>query len=118
MKEIEEKEDELSLLKRHLNWTWFLTVLLLGVVIRILIETIDNEALTTLVWIIGVIGAFLITLWVLKEKQRNWWYAFTIFIPFIGWLIFLTLGNWSKVIDIADEEGIKELEPKNEKSND
>ena len=86
--------------RRHLNWTWVFLLVLVGIINRTLLEVISEEA-AILVWIISIVGAFLLTLWLLKQKHRNWTYAFLIFVPF-GWVFILRFENWGEVKDIVN----------------
>ena len=93
--------------QRHLNWTWFLgtviSAIIIGTATGILSAIVDpygQSAAGILLYLsmyllILLIGFFL-GWWVLYHKNRTLWWFFILFVPFIGWILFLCIENKSQ----------------------
>lgn len=87
-----------SWFERHLNWTAILIGLaipLLGIGVGILsILLLDAGWSIAIVFALG--GALLVTaiwaiFWLLKKKRRSWAWSLLVFVPYIGWFLFIAI---------------------------
>jgi len=101
--------------QRHLNWTWVIVVLVgsfvIGLVFGLVVGLENPYALYTsygaLYWLSYLLSLLLwiiISVWVLRRKNRSLWWLLVFLVPFIGWIIFLCLENRSDFAELRDTE--------------
>ena len=87
-----------SWVRRHLNWTlvlFYFAIFPIFFFMFILIEATGSEdwfciMFLDLPWIVGV---WYLVVWNLKHKGRSLWNLLYLFIPWVGWIVFLCVSN-------------------------
>jgi hypothetical protein len=101
--------------QRHLNWTWVLAQLAVGLiayfVVTVFVASLfvtsttlpSEESLLASVSVLQIMGVVLqliamfgVGVWVLKRKGRNLIWLLIFLVPLVGWIIFLCLENRSQ----------------------
>lgn len=92
------EDKTMSWFQRHLNWTFVfasILALLISSIITTRIVGITPDEVLIIAWPpIGIIIVLPVAIWVLKQKDRSLWWYFVLFVPFIGFIIFITLENY------------------------
>jgi hypothetical protein len=90
--------------RRHLSWTAVLCWIAaypLGFIVGMLILSVSPYMSTTayyvIVYLIVALWTFGICAWVLREKNRSYWYLLWLVVPF-GWIVFLSLENRAETL--------------------
>ena len=87
---------ELNWFQRHLNWTWFVSPLIVsflaGLITGFIDPNMEGNVAYGLGCLIGLFVALVVGGWVLWEKGRSAAWLLVLFLPF-GWIIFLMLEN-------------------------
>lgn len=86
--------------RQHLNWTVVLAALI-ALPVRALSEGIPDILLSFLVFLIGLAIVLGIIGWTLRQRNRSLFWLFMAIVPF-GWIVFFTLSNHTKFLDIQD----------------
>jgi hypothetical protein len=109
-----------SWFQRHLNWTWFLAQLAVGLiayfVVTIFVSSlfVSSTALPSvlpsvgsllasisvmqiIVLVLQLVAMFGVGAWVLIRKNRSLAWLLIFFVPLVGWIIFLCLENRSEL---------------------